>query len=101
MVSRSPTPWLARSMAPSAVHQSGSMVEAAETLRLALSFGDGDQLGERELEHAVVDQPHQAEPLGQRHDVAHRQQAAVRPAARASGIRRMPAARDPIATTGS
>ena len=61
------------------------MVEAAETLRLAFSAGRRDQLGDDQLEHAVVEQAHQAEPLGERHDLAGR--ASALPSARRIRIR--------------
>ncbi len=41
-VSRSATPALARSSAPSVDHQSGSVVEAGATLTLACSAGTAD-----------------------------------------------------------
>ena len=85
----------------SPAHQSGSVVEAGETLRLACKRRRGDHLVDHEFEHAVVEQAHQAEPFGDRNDLAGAQQSCRRCGGCASGIRRRPAAGRPPPTTVS
>ena len=76
-IMRCATPGCARSCAPSADHQSGSMIESGETLRLARSVGAAASSAIDQLDHAMVDQPHQAELLGDRNDGARRHDGAV------------------------
>ena len=52
-------------------------MEAGETLRLACSAGARDQFIDDEFEHAVVEQAHETEPLGDRNDVVGADQSAV------------------------
>ena len=56
------------------------MIEAGETLTLSAKLRRRDELGDDELQHAMIDQPHEAEALGDRHDVARRDGGAVGPA---------------------
>ena len=58
-------------------HQSGSRLDAGDTLRLTLQVGRGEQLGHDQVDHAVVDETDQPEALRNRNDVAGAQQGAV------------------------
>ena len=47
-------------------------------LRLSRTFGDAASFGDREFEHAVIDQPDQAQSLGDRNDIGRQQRLPIR-----------------------